>query len=253
MQLVQIISALLIFCFGAYLNPSPAYLLEDYKNPSSTCSILLATKLRDSCITWHDSTSLNKDIKKQHIAEIVRPPHSPSIHLHLTEDSFWSKNSISIAALIVSLLSAILSVTQFAKNRNRSIQDDFWIRQIINPHFIQPYLHFTQWCHENAPPPHAQNQNIEHFRSEFRKQWNDISNRSSIFEVLKNAKINQSNKNPLQKIIIELENIEDETMEYLALCIENESDFKNHNQYLDSLQRYSHLVLKKIYDWQHSI
>lgn len=65
-------------------------------------------------------------------------------------DPLWEKLAVSAPSLLVSIVAIFLSFKAFGysrrkdqRSRSQSIQDDYWIRKIISPISIEPFLKYT--------------------------------------------------------------------------------------------------------------
>lgn len=85
-------------------------------------------------------------------------------------DSFWVKALPSLPAFATSLVALAISgyalyynLTKDARSRRQSVQDDFWLRKVVSPVSIEPFVKFTSDLLVNLPSTDTPREELELF------------------------------------------------------------------------------------------
>ena len=86
-------------------------------------------------------------------------------------DGWWSKFGPTMPSVLLSLVAIAVSVRTFFYNqskdqraREQSIRDDFWLRKVVSPLSIEPFLKFAQGLPRELPGmPGSTDEKVEEF------------------------------------------------------------------------------------------
>lgn len=130
-------------------------------------------------------------------------------------EGFWAKALPTLPALTTSILALLLSgyairynFSKDARARRQSVQDDFWLRKVVSPVSVEPFVKFTGELLVNLPGADTSKENCEAFSHDRLAEFRALTVAFQALELLSN--------DLHKKVESELEAIEDRLAKYLG-------------------------------------
>ncbi len=130
-------------------------------------------------------------------------------------ESFWAKALPSFPALGTSVLALLLSgyalyynLTKDARARRQSVQDDFWLRKVVSPVSIEPFVKFTSELLVKLPDSSTPSDEREKFANEHLADYRALMVAFQVLELL-STPLNQG-------VCAQLEALEDRLAQYFG-------------------------------------
>ena len=138
---------------------------------------------------------------------------SATILVCKSEETIGSKVIVALPSFVTSLVALILSYTAYKYNRNKdkrartqSINDDFWLRKVVSPVAIEPFVKFTISLTHTLPRPVDGSEKVQIFWVETTQKLTEFSASFANLELI-SPDLNRS-------VALQLEGIEDAIAEY---------------------------------------
>lgn len=121
-------------------------------------------------------------------------------------DGFLEKALPSLPAFGTSILALILSAyairynfTKDARSRRQSIQDDFWLRKVVSPVSVEPFVKFTSELLANLPDATTTREDLEKIS---RQQLAEFRSLIAAFQALEllSSELHKKVESPLEAI-----------------------------------------------------
>ena len=171
-------------------------------------------------------------------------------------EGFWAKATPSFPALGTSFLALVLSILalryNFAKDaraRQQSIQDDFWLRKVVSPVSIEPFVKFVGEVLSKLPDGQSDGDMREKFKQE------QLTNLKSLIAGFRALEL--INKDLYSQVETKLELVEDLLISYLSNLNEHiknpSSDAPGKPEFIEELSALRLAVLDPIKEHQASV
>lgn len=151
----------------------------------------------------------------------VQVASTPTVALCVTpESSYWEKVLPTLPSIVTSIIAIFLSVYALIYNKRKdervrlqSIKDDFWIRKVISPVSIEPFLKDVTELASSLPTAKS-NLTIDELKVRWTNETSKFEEYRSRYDVL-----NIVDSAVAQKVAYELDQFYDDLAEYFgALC-----------------------------------
>ncbi|MBD9476162.1 hypothetical protein IB268_24830 [Achromobacter sp. ACM01] len=160
--------------------------------PSGYCNEFLSLTVHSECLVsrWYATAwDLSKTEHYARYGARLDVSSKEPVVINVTErpqpeSSPFEKHWGSVLAIIVSLGTLLLSQIQFRRARERSVKDEFWIRQVAYPYVLQPGMEFIDWCTALPPPDNTQGPDNDTLRSTFREKKGAMMNRIGTLQAM---------------------------------------------------------------------
>ena len=152
----------------------------------------------------------------------------------------------SVLALFLSFYAIRYNFGKDARSRRQSIQDEFWLRKVVSPVSIEPFVRLTSDLLVNLPDPGTPHEDCEVFARDRLAEFRALTVAFQALELL--------NGNLYKQVGSQLEAIEDRLAEYFgdldALAKDNRAPVPSRPEAIADLSALRLAVLEPIKDHQ---
>ncbi len=149
---------------------------------------------------------------------------------------------VSIIAIVLSLATLLYNRSKDGKARLQSIRDDFWIRKIVSPISIEPFLEYTQTLAVELPSSAQTFQEVEDYWASNSKKLRDFYLSFQVLSVVDEELVEQ--------VLMTLENFEDVMANYCGALMDYKKNGKraepNRDECIQDCQAITFKIFKLI-------
>lgn len=188
--------------------------------------------------------------------EVVSGPTSATVLMCKSDESLWEKSLLTLPSFFTSVAALILSGLAYKYNRakdqrarKQSISDDFWLRKVVSPVAIEPFVKFVISLSSTLPSTTSSAEDTKKFWAAGVTSFGEFS--ASFFNLeLISADLHK-------EVAALLEAMEDELSNYCGALQQYLNDatqpIPDHGQTLSSLGKTSRDVMQAIAKFQANV
>lgn len=188
--------------------------------------------------------------------EVVGGPTSAAVVICKSDASLWEKGLLTLPSFFTSMAALILSFLAYKYNRakdqrarKQSISDDFWLRKVVSPVAIEPFVKFVISLSSSLPSNKTSTEDTERFWTAGAASFGEFS--ASFFN------LELISRDLHKEVEVLLEAMEDELSNYCGALQQYLKDstqpIPDRGQTLSSLGKMSRDVMQAIAKFQANV
>lgn len=91
---------------------------------------------------------------------------------------------LSLAALVLAVISFFYTRSKDGRARRQSIHDEFWLRKVVSPISIEPFLEFVQETNRDLPTAATNKPDVESYYKEWTNKFSDMKMSFSVLNLI---------------------------------------------------------------------